>query len=889
MQATQEKSLFLNYTRLPTYLSIRAWNIVRVFSVLFTLGFCFALFWWPASSLHLLWSLLFPCLPLLFLLAPGIWRNICPLAAVNQVPRLFRFTKGLEQTQFLKSYSYVIGITLFFILVSSRKFLFNYNSIAAALLILAALLLAFSGGLIFKGKSGWCSTVCPLLPVQRLYGQTPYLIVANSHCQPCVACTKNCYDFNPTAAYFADQYDEDRQYAGYRRFFAAAFPGFILAYYLIPNPPIISIPTMYLHFAYYMAISIAIFSMLSTFIKSNVNTYNALFAAAAFNIYYWFNAQVLLQSIAMLMHRELAPWTFWLFRAGILAITLIWVFRTFIVERKFIAHTILAASAKTGKLASVSTEVIAEVAKKKRPIVRIMPENTMILAEQGEILLNLIEHCGLPIEAGCRLGLCGADPVAIIEGSAHIPPADEDEQSTLSRLGYAPNTRMACCVRIEGNMSVGLIPEKGEHELHVIEGAQYDPSVKDIVIIGNGIAGITAADYIRRYHPNCAINIIGREKYLLYNRMSITRLIYGRSAMHGLNLLPDEWCEKHNINCWLNTRAEKIDLATHQVYLATGEQLHYDRLIIATGSSSFVPEIEKFGIAGSFVLREADDAMHIRDYAQRYHTQHAVIAGGGLLGLETAYAIHKMGIDVTALERSAWLLPRQLDQKCALLLMNYLDSLGIKVITEAEIATLVEDNNRVSSVILKNGNHLPCDIFIVCVGIKPNIALAQDAGIKVRRGIVVDDLLRTSVKDVFAVGDVAEYAGNVYGLWPAAVEQAEIAALNAIGNERLYHGTLPVTILKVVGADLMSIGRIEPQSENDEVIIFEDPVTNHYRKLIIADNKIVGAILFGYPHESIKIEHLFKDQTDIRNYLNVLRSGNWMDLNVAIKEKPKLH
>ena len=205
----------------------------------------------------------------------------------------------------------------------------------------------------------------------------------------------------------------------------------------------------------------------------------------------------------------------------------------------------------------------------------------------------------------------------------------------------------------------------------------FNRTVERVVVVGNGIAGITAADYVRRNHPECSIDVVADETHELYNRMAITRLIYGRSAMQGLYLNPDTWCESRSITLWLNTRAQAIDRSAREVSLGTGERLGYDRLIIATGSSSFVPSIAGWGTPGTFVLRSADDALEIRAFAQLQGARRAVVAGGGLLGLEAAYALHKLGLATTLLERSDRLLRRQLDERAAELLNRYIEGLGI--------------------------------------------------------------------------------------------------------------------------------------------------------------------------------------------------------------------
>ena len=169
------------------------------------------------------------------------------------------------------------------------------------------------------------------------------------------------------------------------------------------------------------------------------------------------------------------------------------------------------------------------------PEVHIVPENLRIIAAAGNSLLEVLESADLPIEAGCRMGMCGSDPIAVVEGGENLTPPAEDESNTLRRLGLASTTRMACCARIGGDVHISLVPEKGDGQASA--PTVFDASLRSVVVIGNGIAGITAADFVRRGHPDCEIHVIGQEPHPLYNRMGISRLIYGRSAMQGLYLL----------------------------------------------------------------------------------------------------------------------------------------------------------------------------------------------------------------------------------------------------------------------------------------------------------------------------------------------------------------
>ena len=222
---------FPNYTQIPRRLPVGAWRAIRAGSLVAALVVAGLLIAVPDTGLFVMWKVVIPPLPLLFMVAPGIWRNICPLAASNQTPRVLGITKALKPPNWLKEYGYVIAITLFVAFVVLRKLGLDDSGPFSALLLLGAMTGGFAGGMFLKGKSGWCSTMCPLLPVQRIYGQTPFKLVANNHCQPCVGCVKNCYDFNPRAAYLADLHDSDNYWSGYRRFFVGAFPGLILAFF----------------------------------------------------------------------------------------------------------------------------------------------------------------------------------------------------------------------------------------------------------------------------------------------------------------------------------------------------------------------------------------------------------------------------------------------------------------------------------------------------------------------------------------------------------------------------------------------------------------------------------------------------------------------------------
>ena len=430
-------------------------------------------------------------------------------------------------------------------------------------------------------------------------------------------------------------------------------------------------------------------------------------------------------------------------------------------------------------------------------------------------------------------------------------------------------------------MTVSLTPEPGNPRAG--GAVDFDRSIVSVVVLGNGIAGVTAADFVRRGHPDCEIHVVGSESHMLYNRMGISRLVYGRSAMQGLYLLPEQWYDDHQVVAWLNTQASGIDLASRRVFLATGDTLPYDRLIVATGSSSASPPVAGFGRPGSFVLRSAADAMQIRAYAQEHGGREAVVAGGGLLGLEAAHSLHELGLRVTVLERGGRLLSRQIDEYCSELVDAHFARIGMQVLYRAESESLAGED-RIRGVTLKDGRTLNCDVFLAAVGIRPNVELARQAGIAVNRGITVNDRMETSAPGVFAAGDVAEHGGQVFGLWPIAAKQGEAAAVNALGGNLELTSEVPATILKGVGLDLFSIGRPAAQP-GDQIVVDEDPDPSvpSYRRLVLSDGRAVGGIVLGnHPEDVAAVTAAVKNRVEISPaQLAELRRGDWGRLKDA--------
>ena len=298
----------------------------------------------------------------------------------------------------------------------------------------------------------------------------------------------------------------------------------------------------------------------------------------------------------------------------------------------------------------------------------------------------------------------------------------------------------------------------------------------------------------------------------------------------------------------MNTRTQSINPQDKTIHIGVNETLDYDRLILAMGSEARVPEFKGNELHGVFVLRKAEDALNLRSYVQSNQCTNAVIAGGGLLGLEAAYAIKEMGIQVTVLERGEWLMRRQLDRRAGEFLRIILSKMGIDIMTHAEVASCssseADHDSQLHQIHLKDGCQLSSKILLLAAGIKPNIELAESAGLACDRAVTVDDQLRTNDESIYAVGDVSSHNGIVYGLWTTAADQAKMVAANCLGDTQSFTGAKPSTMLKVVGVDVLSVGEFEA-TDGAKEYYYEDVRHRKYCKLVLRDNKAIGAILIG--------------------------------------------
>ncbi|MFH0771389.1 MAG: FAD-dependent oxidoreductase [Candidatus Omnitrophota bacterium] len=364
-----------------------------------------------------------------------------------------------------------------------------------------------------------------------------------------------------------------------------------------------------------------------------------------------------------------------------------------------------------------------------------------------------------------------------------------------------------------------------------------------IAIIGNGICGVSAAKSITEISQKEEISIFADEKYHYYPRPLLDNLLLGKIGLDQIAVYKEEWYNRRNIKVFLEDRVTAFELSSKRLRAERTGWHDYDKLLIAGGSASFIPAINGIDSEAVFTYRNIADVLKVREYVRS--KKKAVVLGGGLLGLEVARTLAKLGLSVTVIERASRLLPRQLDSEGAAILKSGIEKqYKIEVMLETTCESILSEGPSKCALSRKAGK-IEADLFVISSGIRPNIELANNSGLKVNNGILVDKNLRAGYDYVFAAGDCAEFNGVVYGIIPAAIEQAQAAASNIMGKALDYKGTIFQTTLKVVGFDLTSIGLINPEVEGYEQVVKKDLDKGAYKKCVIRDGKLVGAIILG--------------------------------------------
>nr|WP_276573196.1 FAD-dependent oxidoreductase [Bradyrhizobium sp. NBAIM01] len=363
-----------------------------------------------------------------------------------------------------------------------------------------------------------------------------------------------------------------------------------------------------------------------------------------------------------------------------------------------------------------------------------------------------------------------------------------------------------------------------------------------MVIVGNGMAAARLVDELAKTAlGRYAVAVIGEEPRLAYNRVLLSSVLAGETGSHEIELRPAGWWRDRGVTVRYGYRVSEIDVGRRELKIAGEESMEYSKLVLATGSTPLRLNVPGADLAGVHTFRDTRDVDLLLTLAAA--RKRVVVVGGGLLGLEAAYGLAKVGAPVTLLHLMDRLMERQLDAPAADLLKTLVERKGIRVMLNAATAR-IHGEGQVQAVELADGSRIEADAVIFAAGIKPNVALAKEAGIAVNRGVVVNDVMQTSASDIFALGECAEHRGTCYGLVEPAYEQARVLARHLAGRPAAYQGSVVSTNLKVSGVSVFSAGDFMG-GEGSESLVLSDRRRGTYKKLVIADGRLTGAVLIG--------------------------------------------
>jgi nitrite reductase (NADH) large subunit len=872
--------VFEDFTRRRRIVPGAIWTAARVAALGVWIAVAFSTIFDEHVGLSLLWGLVVPLVPALLVVTPGLWRQICPLAFVNQLPRRLGFAGRRPLPDRLASAAFPISVAVFVVVVALREPVFNHSGAATGAALLLALAGAAIGGMLFVGRSGWCGTFCPLAPIQRVYGQAPAIDVVQTHCETCVGCQKNCYDFNPIASVFDDMLDDDRFWSDRRRIFVGMLPGLILAYFIELQAPETTLVRHLATMTIVPAATAGLYWVLTAFLRTDPHRTGVAFAGLSLVFFYWFAGPTVVATAYSLFDLPgpdvLVPASR---SVGFVSAVLL-----FVAARRNVAR--YDAASREAKAASPAVPSGHAVTF----------EGATFLAGDGQTLLTVLQAGGVTTRANCRSGLCGSDMFVVLEGAEHLSPPTEDERATLARFAAPAGARLACCARVHGPVAVmlpgtaanrvldppatdtspGIPPERLAAALGRNRPARAmldraaEVGLRRVVIIGNGIAGVTVADELRRAGPSVEIVVVALDDRPLYNRMALAKVAEGACAVSDLVLQPWSWYDERGIETVLDVRVTSIDRGGRRIVLEDGRTISYDKLVLATGGRARTPDPTFLARENGFAPHTAADAEALAAHVVRAGSRRAVVLGAGVLGVEFSETFARRGLETVLVGRGALPMDRELDREGAGLLLRHLTGMGIDYRANAEVVR-VAGASRIDRIELADGRRVEGDVFVACMGMQPNRELALTCGLDVGRGVLINALAMTSDPDIFAVGDVAELPGGRGGLWPVAVAQAKTAVATMLGiGERHLDLRTPVRLkIEAIEVKYFGTSQAEPGDE-----IFHAPLfSGDWWRIVVRDGRVAGAVTVGPAAHANPIWDLVRDDVVIDPWRAALREG----------------
>jgi len=484
-----------------------------------------------------------------------------------------------------------------------------------------------------------------------------------------------------------------------------------------------------------------------------------------------------------------------------------------------------------------------------------------------------------PLDAEVR-GIKNGDPVVLSNGRGSVRVNARITKDIKSGVVFLPmhwgrilNKSFARANNLTGSL-IDPISKEPDFKFSAVEVTKYQKNKQKIVIIGAGAGACRFVSYYREINTTDEIHVFSKEVFPFYNRVMLPDYISGTLPWQKLVKLSSEESDGLGIKLYQGNSIVAIDKENKTVTDQKGNVHSYDVLILGMGSRPFLPKDIDLSFEGVFSMRTRQDADALKAYVAP--GEHVVIVGAGLLGLELSASLREIGIEVTVLQRSSRLMDRQLDETGSMLLHEEIADRGIEVLYNDQVKYFT-GKKKITGIKLVSGRTIECKAVVFAIGTTPNIELPRQAGLETKRGVVVNEYLQTSDPNIFAMGELAEYNNNLYGITAAAEEQADVIARFLNGDMcSYYRGTLSMNILKMEGLSLCSLGLTDvphDKKEEYEEIIFLDKAQRYYKKCIVHEDKLVGALLLGDKSEFLEFKELIQNQTELSEKRTELLRG----------------
>ncbi|MCH9844314.1 MAG: FAD-dependent oxidoreductase [Alphaproteobacteria bacterium] len=908
---------FYNYLEMPKIMPRFIIYILRLVALSATGGLILALSSFPDLGHLLLWGIIVPLLPLLIMVVPGFWRNICPAATLNQIAPRFNLGLKLKLSPQLRSWCYAVAAALLFILILlnlvSGPVQFGYS-----LQIMVAFLgIAFIMGFIFEGKAGWCGTFCPFSPLERVLGSTPMINNRNSFCKTCVGCQKNCMDFSPRAAFISDFYDTQTSYRNLRVLFMAFVPGFFAGLFFPPFLPNVFGTSTLSNIVAYSMLTVGVFHLLRAYAPVSAYRIAHSYVLLSFGSFYYAMLPQIMANIRVLeqaMNNQYVTQVIFIFSDDYINIyyagLLILMAMSFLIS---ITHEIRFTI--TGTLPDrfrVNTEKLLRSIKEFNEGMVVKEETNDISFSifEGQTLLNALETADFHIESGCRMGVCGSDPVAITDNAENLSPITPEEMDTLSRLGLLGHARLACMTTVSG--SVGISVDCFSHRAKNLNGSpksnvgwgmlnipEYDKNKEDplqdkkVVVLGNGVAGMSTVQYLRKLSKAVDITVMSNEIFPFYNRMGICKLLENKLySNESMILLPPDWYDQNNVKQKLNTKASRINIEDKTVHFGQqGDGIEFDILVLALGAKARVSDIQGFSLEGCFAPRSMEDIAEINNYIQQARVKKITVIGGGWQGIEMATMLKKRNYEVTLIHAYENLLNKLNNPKASQIIESFLTNQArVEVLCQSGVSR-ISGQSKVEKVHLTQDKTIDTDLCIFATGAEANMDFVNKSNIECgTNGIRVNRKMQTSEPDIYAVGDCAQILDEPIGIWGTSMEMGKIAALNIAGKSTDFNTDMCLLprILKIPQLDFRCFGQTSA-GVGDKMFEAHDIANNKYWSVVVNEQDyMVGGVFVNHYEMANSLYKAMRYRLDVSKLLPTNPSEQELATDTAQPTAPSI-